>query len=108
MNHVIDGEGNEVHEEYDKLGSLILDYSHRQYQRRRGYSYDYDHFDRLIRITDPLGRVKRLERNGQGSILYESPLETVARIPERRKENGIRMTYDANEHAVEIHCPAVG
>ena len=108
VNHVTDGEGNETHEERDNLGSLIRHYSHRQYQAGRGYSYEYDHLDRLVRITDPLGRVKRLVRDGQGNILYESPLSAAGRIPGNDRRGGISTVYDANSYPVEISYPDGG
>ena len=108
---VIDGEGKETHAEYDNLGSLLRHYNHRQWKKSRnggGYTYKYDYLDRLIEVKDPLGRIKRLVRNGQGSVLYESPLAKPNRIPENDRSVGIRSTYDANDYRTTILCPDGG
>ena len=113
LNHVTcttDGEGNAVHDDYDNLGSPIRHHSARQWEKDRsgGYAYEYDYLDRLVRVTDPAGRVKTFRRNGQGSIVYESLSALPAQIPENRTAQGITSTYDANENLICMTCPDGG
>ena len=113
LNHVTcttDGEGNGMHDDYDNLGSPIRHHNARHWEKDRsgGYAYEYDYLDRLVRITDPAGRVKTFRRNGQGSIAYESLLSLPVQAPENGMVQGITSTYDANENLICMTCPDGG
>jgi len=106
VNHRVGGEGNETHDEYDNLGSLIRHYNDRQWKKggsASGYTYEYDYLDRLIGVTDPLGRKKRYVRNGQGSIIFESLLTYEENAPVAAK--GIKRIVDANSNNTETIYP---
>lgn len=106
VNHRVNGEGNETHDEFDNLGNLIRHYNDRQWKKggtASGYTYEYDYLDRLIGVTDPLGRKKRYVRNGQGSIIFESLLAYEEKAPVAAK--GIRKIVDENNNNTQVIYP---
>ncbi|MFR1351660.1 MAG: DUF6531 domain-containing protein [[Clostridium] symbiosum] len=103
VTYVRDGEGNETRRFYDKAGRLKFMVPPNLAETGEGWSYKYDFFNRLIEVRDPLGTVKRTERDLAGKILREIHPEAYAK--DREQGEGIRHEYDRDRYRLRTIYP---
>lgn len=73
--YIRDGNGNELHRAYDKIGNLTALFPPNQGTDGDAWMYRYDFFDRLVETRDPMGNRWKKERNLAGDILSETTPE---------------------------------
>lgn len=103
VTYVRDGEGNETRRFYDKAGRLKFMIPPNLAETGEGWSYEYDFFNRLIEVRDPLGTVKRTERDLAGKILRE--IHPEAYEEDQEQGEGIRYEYDRDRYRLRTIYP---